>query len=177
MAVLLEQRADLVLGQWRVPHGKVRHLAMEVAPNIKLGKVHVARVGQVVGDSSTNLPAAQPHVAIRVYWVATDAIRVDEPRRVAVPFVQTNATANLVLAVEPTRVRCLQLAVNVHVHALPVALGREHEVVPVVVVCEAESVCLECRRVWVRRSASSRCLRAETNSSQAMAARRTGQRP
>ena len=143
MAVLLEQRVDLVVGERRVPHGKVRHLAMEVAPGIKLGKVHVARVSQVVGDSPADLPAAQPHVASRIDWVATDAIRVDVPRRVAVPFVQTNATTNLVLAVEPTRVCRLQLAVNEHVHALPVALGREHEVVPVVVVGEAERVRLE----------------------------------
>ena len=44
LTVLLEQRVDLVVGQRRVPHGEVRHLAMEVATGIELGKVHVARV-------------------------------------------------------------------------------------------------------------------------------------
>ena len=116
---------------------------MEVATGIELGKVFIARVRKVVGSRPTDLPAAQADVAHWIDWLATDAIRVDEPRRVAVPFVQTNAATSLVLAVEPTRVRRLQLAVNVHVHALPVALGREHEVVPVSVVGEAERVCLE----------------------------------
>ena len=45
-AVLPEQRVDLVVGQRRVPHGEVRHLAMEVATGIELGKVFVARVAE-----------------------------------------------------------------------------------------------------------------------------------
>ena len=44
VAVLLEQRVDLVVGQRRVPQGKVRHLAMEVAKFIEVGNVFIARV-------------------------------------------------------------------------------------------------------------------------------------
>ena len=130
---------------------------MKVAPGIILGGVCVPRVIQVVGDSPTDLPAAQAQVADRVHRIAAEAIcmvAIVDARP-----VPTNAASCLLRAVKPTGAGRLKLAINIHVHALPVALSREHKVVPHKIVCVGESVGLHrCRYALATRVGSPRSI-------------------